>query len=386
MERLNFHDIRTQLLSEFMRDIQNPYLLLTPGPLSTSATVKEVMLRDWCTWDDDYNSIVEEIRRELVQLAVKDRDNYTSVLMQGSGTFAVESVIGSVMPRENGKLLVLANGAYGERLAKITSTLQIPHHLINWGDTGEVKPDEIEEVLDKDSEISHIVMVHCETTTGMLNPIDKVGLIAKKFGKVFIVDAMSSFGGIPIEMEEWGVDFLISSANKCIQGVPGFGFVIASMSEMEKTAGYARSLSLDLYSQWKTMQEQKGKWRFTSPTHVVRAFRQALIELKAEGGIEARFRRYVENQKRLVSGFRNIGFETLLDDRLHSPIITTFISPEQKEYDFYRFYNLLKEKGFVIYPGKVTKYDCFRVGNIGEVYPEDIDRLVTAANESIYWV
>lgn len=369
-----------------MPDIQNPYLLLTPGPLSTSATVKEVMLRDWCTWDDDYNSIVEQIRRELVQLAVKDRDNYTSVLMQGSGTFVVESVIGSVMPRENGKLLVLANGAYGERLAKITSTLQIPHHLINWGDTGEVNPNEIEEVLDKDAEISHIVMVHCETTTGMLNPIDKVGLIAKKFGKVFIVDAMSSFGGIPIEMEAWGVDFLISSANKCIQGVPGFGFVITSLSEMEKTAGYARSLSLDLYSQWKTMQEQKGKWRFTSPTHVVRAFRQALIELKAEGGVETRFKRYVENQKRLVSGFRSIGFETLLDDRLHSPIITTFISPEQKEYDFYRFYNLLKEKGFVIYPGKVTKYDCFRVGNIGDVYPEDIDRLVTAAKESIYWV
>lgn len=369
-----------------MRDIQNPYLLLTPGPLSTSATVKEVMLRDWCTWDDDYNSIVEEIRRELVQLAVKDGDNYTSVLMQGSGTFAVESVIGSIMPREHGKLLVLANGAYGERLAKITSTLQIPHHLIHWGDTGEVNLNEIEEVLTKDSEISHIVMVHCETTTGMLNPIDKVGLIAKKFGKVFIVDAMSSFGGIPIEMEAWGIDFLISSANKCIQGVPGFGFVIATLSEMEKTAGYARSLSLDLYSQWKTMQEQKGKWRFTSPTHVVRAFRQALNELQMEGGIEVRYKRYRDNQKRLVSGFRSIGFETLLEDRLHSPIITTFISPEHPDYNFFRFYNLLKEKGFVIYPGKVTEYDCFRVGNIGEVYPDDIDRLVTAAKESIYWV
>ena len=362
----------------------NPYLLLTPGPLSTSKTVKAAMLRDWCTWDDDYNSIVQEIRKELVSLAVESVDQYTAVLMQGSGTFSVEATIGSVIPPE-GKLLVLANGAYGDRIATIARYLKMKLALLDWGDTGPVNLKELDEVLTQDNQVTHVAVVHTETTTGMLNPIEGISRVVKKHGKVFILDAMSSFGGIPLDMEKLNIDFMVSSANKCIQGVPGFGFVIAKRAEMEKIQGYARSLSLDLYSQWKTMEEQNGKWRFTSATHVVRAFRQALLELQEEGGIEIRYRRYSENQKTLVGGMKKLGFEPLLPDEHHSPIITTFLSPEADDFEFKRFYDELKKHGFVIYPGKVTSHECFRIGNIGEVYLDDIERLLEAIKEAKYW-
>ncbi len=363
---------------------ENPYLLLTPGPLSTTKTVKAAMLHDWCTWDSDYNSLVQEIRAELVRLAGVNQTEYTSVLMQGSGTFAVESVIGSVIP-ENGKLLVLANGAYGQRIATIALYLKIDYLVYDAGELDRHDPDTIDAILGNDNAITHVAVVHCETTTGMLNQIEEIAEVVKKHSRIFIVDAMSSFGGIKIEMEKLGIGYLISSSNKCIQGVPGFGFVIARKSLLEKCEGNARSLSLDLFDQWQTMEKGNGKWRFTSPTHVVRAFRQALTELEEEGGTEIRYNRYLTNQRILVIGMRNLGFETLLPDKLHSPIITTFISPESSAFDFQEFYNKLKSRGFVIYPGKVTDYQCFRIGNIGDIQLSDMENLITAVAASMYW-
>jgi len=363
---------------------ENPYLLLTPGPLSTTKTVKAAMLRDWCTWDDDYNSLVQEIRTELVKLAGVNQTGYTSVLMQGSGTFAVESVIGSVIP-ENGKLLVLANGAYGQRIATIALYLKIDYLVYDAGELDRHDPDTIDAILGNDKTITHVAVVHCETTTGMLNQIEEIAEVVKKHNRIYIVDAMSSFGGIPIEMEKLGIGYLISSSNKCIQGVPGFGFVIARKSLLEKCDGNARSLSLDLFDQWQTMEKGNGKWRFTSPTHVVRAFRQALTELEEEGSTEIRFHRYLTNQRILVIGMRNLGFETLLPDKLQSPIITTFISPESSAFDFQEFYNKLKSHGFVIYPGKVTDYQCFRIGNIGDIQSSDMENLIEAIAASMYW-
>jgi 2-aminoethylphosphonate-pyruvate transaminase len=304
--------------------------------------------------------------------------------MQGSGTFAVEAMIGSTVP-ENGKLLILANGAYGDRLAEIATYLGISHVV---HDTGELAPPDLsrlEETLDKDDEISHVIVVHCETTTGMLNPLADIARIVTAHDKTFLVDAMSSFGGIPMDMAELGIDFLVSSANKCIQGVPGFGYVIARTAALEATAGFARSLSLDLYAQWRGHENGQGKWRFTSPTHVVRAFSQALVELEEEGGPEARFARYAENQRTLVVGMRDLGFATLLPDELHSPIITGFLDPEADAYEFAKLYDRLKEHGFVIYPGKVTSADSFRIGTIGHVFPEDVNRLLAAVEESVYW-
>lgn len=354
----------------------NPYLLLTPGPLSTSKGVKATMLRDWCTWDDDYNGIVRAIREKLTALATA-APGYTSVLMQGSGTFSVEAVIGTALPQD-GKLLVMANGAYGNRIATIARYQRIPHTVMDLGETGRPDPAILRDTLDRSPEISHVAVVHCETTTGMLNPVEALGKVVKAAGRVYIVDAMSSFGGIPMDQAEVGADFLISSANKCIQGVPGFGFVVARRPALEACAGQARSLSLDLYEQWKVMEEKGGKWRFTSPTHVVRAFATALAELEAEGGVAARHARYLTNQKRLVEGMAQLGFATLLPPEHQSPIITSFLSPAEPGYRFQDFYDALKAKGFVIYPGKVTARETFRIGNIGEVYPADIERLLDA--------
>ena len=360
---------------------ENPYLLLTPGPLSTSRSVRRAMLRDWCTWDDEYNrGVVEVIRHKLIALAASAPDaqqRYTSVLMQGSGTFSVESVIGSVIPPQ-GKLLVLANGAYGERIGTIAATLKIPHIVQHDSETKPIRLESLEQQLASDAEVSHVAVVHGETTTGMLNPIEQIGSIVKAHDRTYIVDAMSTFGGVPIDVDEIGIDYVISSANKCIQGVPGFGFVVALRDEIEKTKGWARSLSLDLYDQWSTMEQYHGKWRYTSPTHTVRAFAQALIELEEEGGIAQRYARYSANQKLLVDGMTRIGFECLLAPADQSPIITAFHFPKSPDFNFLQFYQQLKEKGFVIYPGKVTDIETFRIGTIGEVYPDDIQRLLDA--------
>ena len=361
----------------------NPYILLTPGPLSTTLTVKQAMLRDWCTWDDDYKQIIQDMRRKLVDLATR-HEGYTCVLMQGSGTFSVESVITTAVPAD-GKLLVLANGAYGRRIALIAERIGIDVIVHDSGDTSVPDRVQLEQALSVDEAISHVAVVHCETTTGMLNPVETIGRIVKAHHKVFIVDAMSSFGGIPLDAHEIGADYLISSANKCIQGVPGFGFVIARRVELAKTRGQARSLSLDLFDQWETMEKDAGKWRFTSPTHTVRAFAQALQELETEGGIARRHERYCENHRVLVQGMQALGFKTLLPAENQSPIITAFHSPSHKDWAFNRFYRRLKQNGFVIYPGKVTEADTFRIGNIGDIQPADISRLLQAVAGAMYW-
>lgn len=360
-----------------------PYLLLTPGPLTTSETVKETMMTDWCTWDEDYNlHIVQEMRKELVGIATKNAGEYTSVLLQGSGTYCVEAVIGAAVG-ENDKLLICSNGAYGDRMGKIAGYYHINYELLAFDETEPVAVGNVDEFLSGHPDITHVAFVHCETTTGILNPLKELAHVVKKHGKKLIVDAMSSFGGIPVDVSELGIDFLISSANKCVQGVPGFGFIIARRSELMRCKGMARSLSLDIYDQWETMEKGQGKWRFTSPTHVVRAFKQALAELIAEGGVEARYNRYCENHRVLVDGMRSIGFRTLLDDALQSPIITSFLYPKAG-FDFKSFYLALKEKGFVIYPGKISKADTFRIGNIGDVHPADFARLVEAVKSTVF--
>ena len=365
------------------RDTQ--YLLLTPGPLTTTRTVRESMMQEYSTWDVDYNGIVQSIRTRLVELATGDAanpDTHTAVLMPGSGTFTVESVVGSVIPSD-GKLLVLNNGAYGARITTIARMLRVDTVELGQAEIEPTDLGQVEQMLAGDPEITHVAMVHCETTTGMLNPVEAVGKIVRRLGRVFILDAMSSFGGIPMSMELTGAHYLISSANKCIQGVPGFGFVVADRAMLEATEGWSRSHSLDLFDQWREMETNGGKWRFTSPTHVVSAFARALDELKDEGGIEARHTRYVANQKTMVKGMRALGFRTLLGDDLQSPIITSFYYPDDVEFEFQKFYDALKSRGFVIYPGKVSHAQCFRIGSIGDVQPEDMTGLVGRISEVI---
>ena len=363
-----------------LTELNNNYLLLTPGPLSTSAGVRRAMQKDWCTWDKEYNQLVQEIRQRLVGLATVQKELYSAVLMQGSGSFAVESVLGSVIPSD-GKILIINNGAYGARMVQMARCLKIDVVELRCPETEIPSIQDIEQALE-DAALTHVACVHCETTTGLLNPIAEIGQRVKAAGKTWIVDAMSSFGGVPMDIAELEIDFLISSANKCIQGVPGFGFVLAKRDVLENCKGLARSVSLDLYDQWQTMEQFNGKWRFTSPTHVVHAFYQALVELEQEGGVQARYQRYLTSQKTLSEGMQALGFQLVLENTTpQSPVITTFLYPDTADFSFQHLYENLKQAGFVIYPGKVTDLNCFRIGNIGEVYPEDIRRLLSALKQ-----
>lgn len=349
----------------------NTYKLLTPGPLTTTTTVKEEMLTDRCTWDTDYKQMTQKIRRQLLDLAHAPAPDYTVVLMQGSGTFGVESVLSSAIGDED-KCLILVNGAYSERMVQIADYHKLDYVVHKESYQNTFSPTAIDALLNTDPTITHVAMVHCETTTGILNNIEDIAAVCAKHDKCFIVDAMSSFGAVDIDVPLLNIGYLISSANKCIQGVPGFSFIIAQSSELQKCRKQARSLSLDLYAQWVEMNKD-GKWRFTSPTHVVAAFAKALEELFAEGGINARGNRYALNNRILREKMDILGFKAYIAETQQSPIITTFLFPDGL--NFPSLYTYLKKYGYVIYPGKLTDIDTFRIGNIGEIYPDDIDKI-----------
>ena len=356
-------------------------LLFTPGPLTTSESVKGAMGRDLGSRDTEFVEVVREIRRRLLELGNVADGSYAAVLMQGSGTFAVESVISTVLPRD-GKLLVLINGAYGHRMAKIARTLGIATETLVFPESRPVDPAEARQALRRDPAITHVGMIHCETSTGIMNPAEEIGRAVKEHGRVFILDAMSSFGAVPISLAGNGIDFLVSSANKCIQGVPGFGFVLARRDQLLEAENRARSVSLDLVSQWKGL-EGDGQFRFTPPTQVLLAFWQALEELEQEGGVAGRAARYAANQKVLLEGMKELGFDAYLAPEHQSYIITSFRYPKHPNFEFSRFYQHLIQRGFVIYPGKVSEAECFRIGTIGHIFPEDLRALVAAVRQTL---
>ncbi len=363
-------------LIEAINDQQHEMpLLLTPGPLTTSHTVKETMLVDHGTWDDDYKELTQWVRHELVAVGKASEDDYTAVLMQGSGSFGVEAAIGTAVPKQHATLLIAANGAYGERMIEIADYLSIPHVDLQVPEDQTVTLTAVEESLAKHPEVTHFAVVHCETTTGILNPIETIIPALAEKGIITIVDAMSSFGGVPIDLERLRADYLITSSNKCVQGVPGFSIVLAKKKTLQGTEGNARSLALDLYAQYRTFEDHDGKWRFTSPTHVVYAFAEALRELEQEGGVTARTHRYHTNETLLRKGMQELGYELVINEDVQSPIITSFKYPTA-DFNFRAFYEYLKDRGFIIYPGKVSKCDSFRIGNIGEVSADDINHLL----------
>ena len=350
-------------------------LLFTPGPLTTSATVKAAMLRDAGSRDRDFLESVREIRRRLLAIG-GDAGEYECVLMQGSGTFAIESVISSAIPRE-GKLLVLINGAYGRRIAQMARIHGIATETLDTPENQKILPEAVAERLAASPGITHVAVVHCETTTGILNPVETIGEVVRQAGVAYIVDAMSSFGAIPVDLACARIDFLISSANKCIEGVPGFGFVVARRTRLTEAKGRARTLSLDLHAQWAGL-ESDGQFRFTPPTHVLLAFHQALLELDAEGGVAGRAARYGANHEALMRGTAELGLEAYLSAQDQSYIITTFRYPRHPAFRFEDFYQRLSDLGFLIYPGKLTEEPCFRIGTIGRLSPPDIEALLAA--------
>jgi len=357
-------------------------LLFTPGPLSTSETVKQAMLEDMGSRDYVFMNSIKEIRDGLMHLGhVSKEEGYECVIVQGSGTFGIESVVGSVVGASD-VLAVLANGAYGERIIKMATIQKMNSLPLRFDEDEIVTAEATSEFLAAHPEITHVACIHSETTTGLFNPIKEIGAVCKKFNKVFIVDAMSSFGGVELDMKECNIDFLVSSSNKCIEGVPGFAFALCKKSELIKAKGQGRSLSLDLYDQWAGL-EANGQFRFTPPTLSIMAFRQAMRELEAEGGIKGREKRYRENKSVLDAGMAKLGFKLYLKPEIQGHIITSFLYPNDANFNFERFYKKLNDRGFIIYPGKLSKADAFRIGNIGQIFPDDVRALIKAIEEVI---
>jgi 2-aminoethylphosphonate-pyruvate transaminase len=356
-------------------------LLFTPGPLTTSRTVKLAMLRDLGSRDIEFIGVVRSIRRKLLELGGVEGQGYEAIPMQGSGTFALESVVSSAVPPD-GKMLVAINGAYGHRIEQIARALQVGVVPLITPETQAPDPNAVAVALERDSAITHVALVHCETTTGIFNPVREVGEAARRFHRRYLVDAMSSFGAVPLNLADCSIDYMVSSANKCVEGVPGFAFVLARREALLESEGFARSFSLDLVAQWKGL-ERDGQFRFTPPTHALLALQQALIELEQEGGVEGRAARYRENYRTLLAGMRELGFEEYLEAGNQGYIITSFRYPDHANFRFDEFYSRLNEKGYVIYPGKVSVGKCFRIGHIGRIFPSDMRNLLAAIGATL---
>jgi 2-aminoethylphosphonate-pyruvate transaminase len=358
----------------------DPYLL-TPGPLTTAASTKEAMLRDWGSWDGDFRAMTAQLRRGLLEIAGDTQGEYDCVPLQGSGSYCVEAMLGSFVPRD-GHVLVLANGAYGKRIATTLRYLGRRHTVHDTGDYLPPRAADVERILAANADITHVVVVHCETSSGILNPIEEIAEVTARLGRRLLIDSMSAFGAVALDVRKLPCDAFVSSANKCIEGVPGFGFVIAKKDVLRDAKGNSHSLSLDVHDQWDVM-NRTGQWRFTPPTHTVAAFIEALRLHTLEGGQPGRLARYARNRDVLVEGMRSLGFEPLLTEQWRSPIIVTFFSPADPAFSFERFYELMKAQGFIIYPGKLTTVESFRIGCIGALDETVMRRVIDACRTAL---
>ena len=350
-------------------------ILLTPGPLTTTLATKTAMLQDWGSWDSDFNALTAGICERLVAL-VDGQGSHVAVPLQGSGTFAVEAAIGTLLPR-GGKLLVLVNGAYGQRMARLTEVMGRAVVVLDFGETAAVDPQRVEAALAADATISHVGVIHCETSTGILNPLAEVAAVVARHGRRLVIDAMSSLGALPLSARALAFDAVIASSNKCLEGVPGMGFVLVREAALAESAGRAHSLSLDLHDQWRYLQKT-GQWRYTPPTHVVAALAAALQQYDAQGGQPGRLARYSANCQALVQGLRGLGLRPFLDAAQQAPIIVTVHAPAHPAWQFSRFYQRVKARGVLLYPGKLTQLETFRVGCIGAIGAAEIEMALDA--------
>jgi 2-aminoethylphosphonate-pyruvate transaminase len=355
-------------------------ILLTPGPLTTSAATKSAMLSDFGSWDEAFNALTASVCGDLVAI-VDAQSEHVCVPLQGSGTFAVEAALGTLVPRD-GKVLVPDNGAYCKRLVRILGYLGREAVVLAHGEQEPADPARIDAALAADASITHVAQVHCETGTGILNPLAEIAAVVARRGRRLIIDAMSSYGAIPIDARAIRFDALVAASGKCLEGVPGMGFVIARRSALEASAGNSRSLAMDLLDQWQYMQKT-GQWRFTPPTQVVAALRAAIDQYQVQGGLVARLARYRENCAVLVSGMRELGFQTFLPAALQAPIIVTFHAPPDPNYDFKEFYTRVRDRGFILYPGKLTAVETFRVGCIGAIGADALRQAVAAIADTL---
>ena len=360
--------------------MQREAILLTPGPLTTTLRTKLAMLRDWGSWDSDFIAVTARVRKSLLNV-IQGQETHVVVPLQGSGTFSVEAAVATVVP-PSGHILVLDNGAYCKRAAKISTMMGRKTTVVPTAEDKAVSPTELDTLLNKDPSITHVVLIHCETGAGVLNPLHAVAQVCEKHNKGLIVDAMSSFAAIEIDARTTRFDALIAASGKCLEGVPGMGFVVVKQTTLEAAAGNAHSLALDLHDQWIYMQKT-GQWRYTPPTHVVAALRVALDQFHEEGGVSARNARYQKNCDALVAGMRTLGLRTYLADEVQAPIIVTFHSPDHPNFQFSKLYEGVKAQGFILYPGKLTQVETFRVGCIGAIDSSHIFKAVAATERTL---
>ena len=363
-------------MANFSRDP----ILLTPGPLTTALPTRMAMLRDWGSWDSNFNAVTAVVRERLLAIANAGA-THVCVPMQGSGTFSVEAAVNTLVPR-TGHVLVLINGAYGTRFAKLAQMMGRRVSVFQTAEDVPTTAADVERLLAADASITHVGLVHCETSTGILNPLREIAEVVARLGKSLIVDAMSSFAAIPIDAQAMPFDALVAASGKCVEGPPGMGFVIVRKSALERCAGNSTSLSLDLFDQWQYM-EKTTQWRYTPPTHVLVAFAAALEAFLTEGGQPARLARYTRNYDTLVRGMAELGFRPFLDPRIQAPIIVTFHAPDDPRYTFRDFYDRVREKGFVLYPGKLTQVETFRVGCIGAIDHDEMRHAVNAVRDTL---
>jgi 2-aminoethylphosphonate-pyruvate transaminase len=355
-------------------------VLLTPGPLTTSADTKAAMLSDWGSWDSAFNAMTASVCKDLVAI-VDGQDSHVCVPLQGSGTFSVEAALGTLVPK-GGKVLVPDNGSYCKRIVRILGYLGREAVVLEHSEQEPASAARIDAALAADAAITHVAQVHCETGTGILNPLAEIAATVAKRGRRLIIDAMSSYGAIPIDARKIPFDALIAASGKCLEGVPGMGFVIIRRTALEASGGNSHSLALDLLDQWQYMQKT-GQWRYTPPTHVMAALRAAIDQYQRQGGLAARQARYQANCAALINGMRSLGFKTFLPDELQAPIIVTFHSPADPAYQFAEFYRRVRDRGFILYPGKLTAVETFRVGCIGAIGPDVIRKAVAAIGETL---
>jgi 2-aminoethylphosphonate-pyruvate transaminase len=355
-------------------------ILLTPGPLTTTLRTKLAMLRDWGSWDDEFNAITARLRMRLLDI-VHGQDSHVVGPLHGSGTFSVEAAVATVTPR-GAHLLVPDNGAYCKRAAKLALLMGRKVTLMAVPEDRPIGVAEVEAKLAAEASITHVVLIHCETGTGVENPLAAIAALCEKCGKGLIVDAMSSFAALPIDARTMRFDALVAASGKCLEGVPGMGFVFIRKAVLDACAGVSHSLAMDLHDQHVYM-EKTGQWRFTPPTHVVAALDEAVTQFVEEGGQPARLARYQANCKALVDGMARLGFKPFLAAAMQAPIIVTFHAPADPTYDFKRFYAAAKERGFILYPGKLTQLETFRVGCIGAIGPNEMRQAVEAVADTL---
>lgn len=360
-------------------DTREP-VLLTPGPLTTTVQTKHAQLRDFGSRDAAFIAMTRRLVTGLNDI-VHGGESHACIPLQGSGTFAVEAALGTIVPK-SAHVLVCINGEYGRRIATICDVIGRRRKILETAENEPTTAALVEEALLEDRTLTHVVLVHCETSTGILNPLDEIASVVARLQRRLIVDAMSSFGALNIDARQIRFDAIIAASGKCLEGVPGMGFVIVRKAALEQCRNNCHSLVLDLYDQW-AVYERNGQWRFTPPTTVVAALVAALDQLETEGGVTARAARYRRNCAILIDGMERLGFVSFLPRPLQAPIITTWHAPADFNYRFDEFYERVRARGFTLYPGKLTQVETFRVGCIGAIDDRQISAAVRAIAETV---